>query len=305
MSETVIHSKKNRLGLYFIIILLILLGLGFSSYYLYNHKINPVIFSINNKTYRKNDIRKYTIFPNQTLHQTTDDTYKQIFNELKTIEAGKLAGLDFSANGLNLEKKSLNILYANNTNAAGLNDWIDLNSQYKEVIALTDTKLSSQIDGYSFVFWYGSHLEEGLGGDKSGINPTLAAADKTYCLDRANYYYNAIKAGTISLDVALSEIQADPKLGFGNPSVHFINNPKIPILQSQVAYSAIAKTIATQDIKGLSPLIKGYTNTTFKPSPNSLQNTYVYFIYLKAYNDSISKYSKQLFQLKANYVGIK
>jgi len=269
-------------------------------------KNNPVVFTIDNVTYREKDLSPYVSFPTKYLNVSKNDALKGLYDQYRVIVAAKKSNFIPPNQFLESQKNLLNDKYSSYKNTQEYKDWLSVESSYEAIQALKQfNQKESGIDGYSFVFWFGKHMSEGLGGDKSSIDLSLAASDKAYCLDRANYYHEAIKSGKISLETALTQIKSDPNLGFGNPSTHFTNDPKIPSLQSQVAYSAIADSIENQKNKGLGAIINGYSNTTFNPSPNSSKNTYVYFIYLNEYNDLNAKYNKTLTSLNSRYGEIK
>ena len=233
------------------------------------------------------------------------DAYKDLFTQYKTSVAVRISKYSLPQIAIAEQQKKLDVQYKSYLNQADYKSWSSLKSRYNATVDfLNFNSLDNNSNGYSFVFWFGDHMQEGLGGDKSGIDNAQAALDKAYAIDQANHYYSAIESGSITPDDAIKAINADPRLALGYPSVHFTSGTNLN-WKSQVGYADIVNTISNQKTNGLSKILDGYTNTAFAKSSSSTKNTYTYFIDLTSVNSYNSKYYSALNNLNISYVGVK
>ena len=279
--------------------------IAYLSFIIYQEKTNQVIFKINGVSYKSKELNPYIIFPTKYLHKSKNDAYKDLFTQYKTSVAVRISKYSLPQIAIAEQQKKLDVQYKSYLNQADYKSWSSLKSRYNATVDfLNFNSLDNNSNGYSFVFWFGDHMQEGLGGDKSGIDNAQATLDKAYAIDQANHYYSAIESGSITPDDAIKAINADPRLALGYPSVHFTSGTNLN-WKSQVGYADIVNTISNQKTNGLSKILDGYTNTAFVKSSSSTKNTYTYFIDLTSVNSYNSKYYSALNNLNISYVGVK
>jgi hypothetical protein len=310
-TETFKTDHKKLKGLIIIVLsLVILIILGFIASSIYKNKTNPVIFSIDGTSYRYNEIHPQTVFPVQTLKISQDQAYKTLFNEYKTIVASEKAGYVPSTQEIYTQKAILGYTYIKDDNAPLFNNWALINAKYNAINNILNKDTAGVNQGYTFIFWFGNHMQEALNGNNSNINPALASADKAYALSQANIYLSKLKANQISPSDAIKAIQADPRLTFTNGdnySVNYKNTPNIP-WTSQVIYPEVINTIKNQKTIGYSGILQGHTSVSISPpNPPDIQNTFVYFVKTELAGNVPgsfkSKFNNSLNSLKSKYYG--
>ncbi len=305
------HKKLKR---FVIIVLLsvILITIGFIVSSLYENMKNPVIFTVNGTAYRYNDVHPLTVFPVQVLKSSQEQAYKTLFDEYKTIIASGKAGYVPSSQEIGTQKALLDYRYNKDYKINSYNNWAMMTAKYNAINNILNKDATGVNQGYTFIFWFGNHMQQALNGNNSNINSALASADKSYATSQANIYLTKLKANQISPSDAVKAIKADPKLTYSNGanySVNYKNTPNIP-WTSQVIYPEVINTIKNQNKLGYSDVLQGHTSISISPpNPPNLQNTFVYFVKTELSGnvpDSFKvKLDKSLNSLQSNYYGSK
>lgn len=274
-------------------------------------KEDKVVFVIDGKEYKKSEVDKL-IWSETMTGANADQAAKQAFELLKRQKAAEMTGFKVSAT----EVKDVIKVYfksKDNNRTAVISDWQNL---LATDIALTN-KLSSQYakntiaaDGYLFIFYFGQHIEPDYEYQVPGLgDKALIAQDRTYAQTKAADYYERLRTGSITPDKALSEIKADPRLGYDKPDTNLSSkfNLSDPKQASNPLPADVKEFIKQTATKGLNPVHIGKTGAALGiPKPEDFKETYFYILLLNSVDKNKpdkAKFEETLKNISAEYKG--
>jgi uncharacterized protein YxeA len=205
-------SKKSFLVIFIIAVVAAVGGAAFM--YLNSHTDKKTYaFIIDNQKYTKKDIKNLVSFANQVSPAT--DNVKIAFSAYKDQLAAKKLGMTVPQIFIDNQKASLNKTYSKYSGGPN-SDWVNLMAFDNALKQFLSSGLSSTTpQGYSFVFWAIQHVASvyitGTPPQGTG-DSTVIEADKTYALQRANYYHDQIASSKMTNEQAQKEIISDSRI---------------------------------------------------------------------------------------------
>ncbi len=322
-SKTVVDSRQSQSTLHRVLsikkplyictlVALFLLSLGAGVFlYLQDKNDSKYVFTIEDKSYTKDEVTKLTEYPVKVEQKTQNVAAEELYEALRLVKAGTNNGIDMTDTSI---KPQLQQIYeegeVSESDQKKYEDWFRIKAQS---FVVTEAMSSAEIEGYLYDFYFGQHVQYGPRYKPEGLGDAkLIAQDKQYAKERANHYRSSLESGVISPEQALQEIKQDPKLGndsssSSNHSVYFASTPGEQNWQQQIYSKDIADFILNQKTLN-KPSAVQTGKALASPDSTQAEDMNFYFIYLKKTSHSKVdpvKLSKALAALKSEYKGFK
>ncbi len=250
-----LFKKRSHLGVLFVFIVVAII-LIFYVIALHN---NSLVFTVNGKNYKQNEVKALTSFPVNVQHQSKDKAARGVYEYLKYRVAGEEVGVKFTEAQLNKYREQRGIKYSQKNYQKYLNLVAYKNDAQELLVREASYNQGGHFEGYTFIF----HFDETLIDAPTYTSPhygdkVLYARDKQYAQKKANFYHKALAANKITPEQAVKEIIADPQLGYfyranNNESSRFGVAQGVD-WRSGVAFSDIVGFIQQQKQPGLSAI---------------------------------------------------
>lgn len=306
-------TNAKRRPLFLIVILVII---ATASYFIYTSIKNMgVVFSIDGRNYTRSQVDQLTQYPVKVAHMSKDTAAKNTFEALKEVRVAEKLGYVPPQNQINDQK---NTIYKNlqltPDKASKYQDWFNLIAEKNAIDANADSDTTPGYAGYSYVFYYGQHIQSIPDYPVSGLNdPKLIAQDRQFARSKADYYHKLLQQNRISPKDALSQAAADMQtrghnVANTNYNVAFSSDPG-QNWANAVLLPSIVNYISAQTKTGLSDIQTGQALNAPSASNGKKVDMYYYFVYLTAAPNHRSVSSRQFEQalasLPASYRGYK
>lgn len=206
------NSKRKIIGMGVILLSLAI----FSAFVLVFYRSNDsnYVFIIDGKRYSKAEVEKLTEYPVGVEKKNQSSASEDLYELLYTLKAAEDLNINFSTQKVNpVKQQIIKDLGVDKTTQDKYSEWFTLLAKYKVVMqGASDV----EVEGYMYDFYFGHHIEHGPNYRPDNLGDRrLIGQDKKYAKDRAEYYKNALTNKTITPEVALKEVQQDPKLNQG------------------------------------------------------------------------------------------
>lgn len=272
-------------------------------------KSRDVVFSIDGRNYKTAEVDRLIRYP-VVNGIKRDDAARTAYAQLKDKAAAKKAGITITETRVQVASEEL-VYGTPAAKKSVYNSWLRLGA-YEMLLKNELKNTANSYQGYSYIFWFGQHLEKGsdyISPDYG--NPTLIAADKAYAESRANYYHDQLVAKKIKPADIVTQIQADPKLvytfqpgPYANASKYFSSDDPTP-LKEQLAFSSVNDYVLAQTKPGISGVKLGTSPLlTNKPGGTSDVETHFSFVDIEKVSlHSTADFDKALRTIPASYNG--
>lgn len=310
-----VKTKKPQALIIFVLLVVLVAG----SFFVLKYGIgqnNPfsrnknIIFVIDGKNYTKADIEKLISYP-VSRHTPKNVAAKEAFDALKAAKAAQNLGYTPSNSEVKAQKDLIySALKISATQQSQYNDWFTLMATQSAINVFVNAPTPLGYAGYSYVFFFGQHLQSAPDYKPSGLNdPKLVAQDQAYAKQKADYYHQQLQDNTMTPAEALSKSIVDMQSrghGVSNPnfSAGFTGEQS---LNTAVYMSDIISYITGQGKTGLSDVKTGKALTAPTKSHGKSIDMYYYFVDLTAVpaSKAISpaQFNQALGKLTAQYRG--
>jgi len=299
-----------------LILAIVVIGLvGGGAYYAYNrvNQSRKAVFSIDGKNYSAAEVQNLTEYP-VSVGETDDQAARDAFNALKEVKAAGKLGYRPSSTDINTQKQGIVAnLKVPKAVAKAHDDWFTLSATVAAIDDSVNATTPAGYSGYSYIFFFGQHLQAIPDYPISGFNdPKLIAQDKAYAKERADHYHDQLTKGSIEPADALTTSITDMRSRGKGPnnstySVRFASGQGASWSNS-VYLQPVIQYITTLHSTGVSPVQIG--KAPDKSGPNAKQvDMYYYFVDLdsapKGQPITSQALKKELSSLPAKYRGIK
>jgi hypothetical protein len=316
VSLTNFFKTRKPYALAIFVIIVVLAGGGL--FYLVNHKAKNglfasdknIVFSIDSKNYYKSNVQKLIAYP-KSQHVSQNTAAREAFDALKEIKAAQNLGYAPSSGQVNTQKTQIYaIVKPSSAQQTLYSDWFTLLATKSAIDESVNSLNTVGYAGYSYVFYFGQHLESSPDYIPSGLNnPGLVAQDKAYARQQANYYHQQVQDNKMSLADALTKSGAAMQSrgnNVGNPnfSASFTTEEN---LKTTVIMPDIVQYITSTDKTGLSDVKIGKAANAPIKSGGKNVNMYYYFVDLTTVpitkTISAQQFNQELTKLLAQYRG--
>ncbi len=296
-----------------VIILVVIAAAVLVDLYRTHHK--SYVFVIEKTGYTKAQVQPAANFLITTIKKSSDDAYKEVFELYKYRAAAQKIGVTPSNNDLEKQRRGLDQTYTDSVKDPNYKAWAELaafKSTIQESFLQRNLGTATTYKGYSFIFWFGNHLDYTPDYTPPGgySNPTLINQDKDYAKQQAQSYHDKLKSGKLTADQLVTAIQKDPKLGFqytadANFSTHF-GTDLGKAWQQQVVYQSVVDYINHHASASLSDIQTGKISAqTAATAPISSVDAFYYFVKLDGSAPTSQQFNDTLKNLKTTYHGVK
>jgi|GEM_PF-5708292 len=312
--KNLIKSRKSY-ALVGLIILIVLIGGGL--FYFIRHKNQSsfstnknIVFSIDGQNYSKQDVQKLIAYP-LSQHVSENMAAKEAFTNLKEIKAAQKIRYVPSTSAINAQK---NLVYtavkATSAQQSQYSNWFTLVATRNAIDASINSLNTIGYAGYSYVFFFGQHIQSSPDYTPTGLNnPKLIAQDKAYAQQQANYYHQQLQDNKMSLADALTKSGASMQLrghSVGNPNYN-ANFTTDENLKVAVYLPSIVQYITSTNKTGLSDVKIGQAPNAPLKSHGKNVNMYYYFVDLTTAPQntpvSTAQFNQTLNKLPAEFRG--
>jgi hypothetical protein len=252
------HKKIKKLKIFLPLIIIASILLGGVFLLTKSNLTKAYVFSVDGKSYTKEEVNEITEFPTRTQSVSREDAAREAFEALKKIAAAKQMGIELDQKSINNQK---NIFLQEVDLEAGpdgklgnqYDTWFDIFTKVSLIDKILNSNTPLGYKGYSFYFYFGQHIQYGPDYKPPGLNdPKLIKSDKDYAKNKAQEYNKKIINGQITPQELLKTLNKDKRFGpFGHKSLKFGNNPEV-VWYEQGLDEPIIKTILNQKKTGAS-----------------------------------------------------
>lgn len=269
-----------------------------------------VVFVIEGENYYQNDLEPVLKYPyNRGLEK--DEAAKEAFELYKKIKAAKKLDINPAEEEIQSEKLKLIKELGGEYNEPDDTPWIDLLAQSNAI----DKAVSAQQNykGYSFDVFFGQHLQYGPAFKPEDLNDQqLAAEDKQYAEEKANFYHDQLKTNKMTPDEVLKALNSDRRLsalpaGKTSYSVKFgYSDDEDTSWSNEIFHQSIVDFVQNQQQTGLSDIQIG--EASVDGSATNFADMYYYFVLTEEVPEgpNITKedFDRQLSELTTEYLGL-
>lgn len=256
------------------------------------------VFKVNGKTYNQSEADVYIKPIMEATEKSQSEATQLLYDTLITIELAKLLDESPSQELIDAEfNKIPGVL----SQSQEIQAWLKLAST-KLVIdkKFNEFRLSGTVfSGYSYIFRFGENIESGPEYKSPGFgDKALIERDREYAKSKAEEYHRKLVDKEITPHTALTEIQADPRLGYmntagSNRSANF-GLDGIPLIRT-VYHKTVVDYIKSQKSHGISPVQTGKTALVEEPTGDAdYAETYYYFVYMENVGKTAEEFTKSI-----------
>jgi uncharacterized protein YxeA len=303
-------AKKISTILLTVLIVCLIIGLAYQLLKSLNNVKADTVFVINGKDYSKSEVQQLTLYPVKVVGYSQNQAAQEVFTAEKDITAAQKLGYIPPQNAITIQKNKIyHTLKLNSKEKSQYDSWFTLLATQDAVDTFVMSRVPLGYAGYSYVFFFGQHLQSVPGYSISGFNnPKLIAQDQAYAKQKANFYHQELQDNKISLNQALQQSIRDMQTrGHGPNNPNFSTNFTTLAEQnwaSAVYFPDIVNYITTLRSTGLSAVQVGKASTGSKGNEVDM---YYYFVNLSAVPTartiSYQEFNKTLSSLKTTYIG--
>jgi hypothetical protein len=255
-------------------------------FWVYRSNNSGIVFTVNGQKYTQKDVSNIVAYPLKFHRSSRNSLSWQAYNYLRREQAARNLNIEPSSDQIN--QAEITEFGKNTKNNINNTPWIKLVSYDTALKQNLSTNNLGTYQGYSFIFWFGQHLEKGPAYTAPDFgNKALIKSDKSYASNRANYYYNKLKSTSMSPNDVLSAVQHDDKLSFALPNNKFLSQSvqfgvnSNETWRQTVFYPDIMNYISSQNRPGLSSIHTGKISITSKSkTANDYADGYYYIVQL-------------------------
>lgn len=316
------NKEQKKLGLrkpmwrrwalvFFVVALLVAGGWYAYSRYQMQKEYEKYVFSINEKKYLRSEFITDHAKPGNNKMSQSDfmDKYLDLKKKQYVAEKNNIQ-IDPDA----LDKKVVEIFPDQKNVTFDQLDIIRQKSVYDSVLMKSiNITVAGSYEGAVFIFPFDAHITDYEGhlssrtdGSKaigiiSAYDPAQVEVDKKYAMDKAQYYHDGIKNGSISIDQAIKEIKADKKLqnvNFANQSTTF-KSTATSSWRDIMRVESIADYISEQKVPLLSDIRTDQVKVTNKGQTSNVDAQY-YFVKLSKVPSSTASQDANALQEQIN-----
>jgi len=297
-------SKKSFLVIF---ILIAITGIGVAIYVSINENSaqKKYAFIIDNQKFTKAEIKDLVSFANRrNPHQ---DNVKAAFNYYRDQIIAKKLGIIIPDSIKTSEAAILSSIVISDGSPQA-QKWINLLVNENSLKKFLSNGGSADVKGYLYYFWGNQHVSSFYlsGTPPSGSdNPVNIDKDKSYALQKATYFHDALKSGKLTPDAALASISGDPNLSQG-----YLPNCNLSVKLGDSNLSWLVQVQAPDVIKYIKNISqKGVSDVRTAELVNYGKDmgTYYYFVDLSqtyAGSPDVSSFDNAVKKVKVAYYGL-
>lgn len=298
------------------ILVVALIGFGAGAYLWKANEGGKVVFTIEGKKYREDEVRELIKYPVENENMSEEDAAKQVFEYLKIIKTAENRGMIVSGTEV-----SRNVERVAESESFRKSHWARLLAAHDAIQwRVTNAVSDRMIDGYLYIFRFGERIERGYDFVPEGyMNEALIQEDREYANSQAKTMRRVLESKKISPDEVLQKVKDDPRLGYSNKKG---TNQSMAFTEQGLSHKtgvlalpqSLQKLLSSKDLKpGVSEIKAGKTladvtlGSQQEITEEDLKETYYYFTYISNISDSIDQHElkKLTDQMSAEYRGLK
>ena len=297
-------SKKSFLVV-FILMAIAVVGVAIYVSINKNSDKKKYAFIIDNQKFTKAEIKDLVSFANRrNPHQ---DNVKTAFNYYRDQIIAKKLGI-IVPDSIKVSETAILSSIVISDNSPQAKKWINLLVNENSLKKFLSNGGSAEVKGYLYYFWGNQHVSSFYlsGTPPTGSdNPVNIDKDKSYALQKATYFHDALKSGKVTPDAALASISGDPNLSQG-----YLPNCNLSVKLGDSNLSWLVQVQAPDVIKYIKSISQkgvGEVQTAELVNYGKNMGTYYYFVDLSqtyAGSPDVSSFDNAVKKVKVEYYGL-